>query len=385
MRCNCCGGQALENIYSPIGSKTSLMIEICRDCGLVFASSKEIDYSEIKNFEFRALSCDADYSLVRVGKAQMINTVFNLFDSYKIDRGNIKNILDMSSARGHFALKAKEYFIDSIVDCIEPDVYMTDSYHNVDRVNVHHSKYKEFEPSVKYDLIYSCHSLEHYRDPVSNLQWIYSNLIDKGYFYVEVPNIDAVDNKTNIDEFFYDMHLFYFEKNTLENILHKVGFEVVANNTNLGSLAYLCKKNNDVKSRNYINSYEKNSKLINLYKVNVSKNRSNLKSNISKIQDFLNGNAGKTAIVGCGRVLDFLIRYCDLEIKNDTFLIDNFLYEATKTIYGKKIYKLDELAGLTNICKVIILAKTSSNALVTEIKGIWPNVSVLTVSDFLDE
>ncbi len=385
MKCKCCEGRRSEHIYSPIGSKTSLKIKICKDCGLIFADSKEIDYSEIKNFEFRNLSCDADYSLVRVGKAQMIDTVFNLFDSYRIDRGNIKNILDMSSARGHFALRAKEYFVDSIVDCIEPDVYMTDSYRNVDRVNVHHRKYKEYEPSVKYDLIYSCHSLEHYRDPVSNLQWIYSNLNDTGYFYIEVPNIDAIDNKNNVDEFFYDMHLFYFEKNTLENILHKVGFEVVANNSNLGSLAFLCKKNNDVRSLNYINSYDKSSKLINLYKINVSKNRSNIKSHISDIQDFLDCNAGKSAIVGCGRVLDFLLRYCDLEIKNDTFLIDNFLSEATKIIYGKKIYKFDELANLTNIDRVVILAKTSSNALVEDIKNIWPNASVLTVGDFLDE
>ena len=385
MKCNCCGSERSDHIYSPIGSETSLKIKICKDCGLVFADSEEVDYSNIKNFEFRNLSCDADYSLVRVGKAQMTDTAFNLFDSYKIDRENFKKILDMSSARGHFALKAKEYFMGSIVDCIEPDVYMTKSYLNVERVNVHHCKYKEYEPSAKYDLIYSCHSLEHYRNPVSNLKWIYNNLNDNGYFYVEVPNIDAIDNKTNLDEFFYDMHLFYFEKNTLENILHKVGFEIVADNTNTGSLAVLCRKNREVMSRSYINSYEKNSKLINLYKINVSKNRSIIKSHISEIQDFLNSKAKNSAIVGCGRLLDFLVRYCHLEIKDDTYLIDNFLSEATNSIYGKNIYKFSELANLTNIDRVLILAKTSSRSLEAQIKSVWPNVSLLTVSDFLDE
>ena len=53
MKCNCCGSERSDHIYSPIGSETSLKIKICKDCGLVFADSEEVDYSNIKNFEFR--------------------------------------------------------------------------------------------------------------------------------------------------------------------------------------------------------------------------------------------------------------------------------------------------------------------------------------------
>lgn len=382
MKCNCCGSERNEFLYSPIRSEVSLQILICNDCGLVFAVSEEPPSKPLEHAEFKNLSCDADYSQVRVGKAQMVQTAFNLFDAHSLIQFNIKKVLDMSSARGHFALKAKEYFRGATIDCLEPDNYMTKSYIDVDGISVFHKKYKDYSPSEKYDLIYSCHSLEHYRDPRQNLLWINCNLDDQGYLYIEVPNIQAIDNSNNIDEFFYDKHLYYFDANSLTSLLDKVGFEVVRNNSNMGSLSFLCIKKKQKNEICFQSSYQSNFRLISAYKKNILENRLAIQCRTTFIMDFLQTSSGIAVIVGCGRILDYLIKYCNFSIAEKTLLVDNYLSEATNELYGKKLYKLADLKFLS-VNKVVILAKTSSNSLLSDINQYWPNASIKTLSNFL--
>jgi len=350
----------------------------------VFAASEKQPDIRLEHAEFKSLSCDADYSQVRVGKAQMVPTAFNLFDSHSLIQSNIKKVLDMSSARGHFALNAKNYFKDATIDCLEPDIYMTKSYMDVDGISVFHKKYKDYLPSEKYDLIYSCHSLEHYRNPSLNLLWINQNLSDHGYLYIEVPNIHAIDNDNNIDEFFYDKHLFYFDANSLRRLLNKIGFEVIRDNTNLGSLSFLCAKKKQESKKIFQSSYRSNFELISAYKKNIVENRQAILNCTPFIMKFLEISSGITIIVGCGRILDYLVRYCHFSIAEKTLLVDNYLTEATNELYGKKLYKLADLKSLA-VNKVVILAKTSSNSIVSDIEKYWPNASIKTLSNFLSK
>ena len=55
----------------------------------------------------------------------------------------------------------------------------------------------------KFDLIYSCHSLEHYSDPEKKLVWMYENLKYNKYLYLEVPNPKIISQTKNVDEYFF--------------------------------------------------------------------------------------------------------------------------------------------------------------------------------------
>jgi hypothetical protein len=385
MQCNLCLSNNIENIYTPINSLESLGINICSDCGLVFADKKFKSEKLNDQTNFRNLSCDADYSSVRVGKAQMVPRALKLFDDLIDDRGLIKRILDMSSARGHFANKAIEYFQSCIIDCIEPDKYMTTEYIFSERINIFNGKYKAFENNHSYDLIYSCHSLEHYRNPLENLKWIEKKLDINGFFYIEVPNIEAINNSKNIDEFFYDMHLYYFDKKTLCRMLNKANFEVLAENSDNGNLAFLCKKSEQIINSTYTNNYLENKNLIEAYRVNIEMNRHFIKNNSERLSNFLNDSQNEVMIVGAGRILDFLMKYCSVNLPRSLTLVDNFLSEATDTLYGLSVHKLINVKDFKNINAILILAKTSSIALMKEVEANWPEAKIYTLDDFIKD
>ena len=385
MQCNLCLSSDIENIYTPINSLESLVINICSDCGLVFADK---NFNKIKlndETNFRNLSCDADYSSVRVGKAQMVPRAIKLFEDLIDDKNHIRRVLDMSSARGHFAYKAIEYFPSCIVDCIEPDKYMTTEYTYSDRIKIFNGKYKTFDSNRSYNLIYSCHSLEHYRNPFENLKWIEKKLDINGFFYVEVPNIEAINNSINIDEFFYDMHLYYFDNKNLYRMLNQANFEVLADNSDNGNLAFLCKKSKKKINLSDSSSYIENKNLIEAYKANIEKNRHLIRKNSDRLSDFLNNSQNKVMIVGAGRILDFLVKFCFVNLPKNLTLVDNFLSEATDTLYGLRVHKLTNVKDFIGINAILILAKTSSVELKKDIKVNWPEAKIYTLDDFIKD
>jgi hypothetical protein len=379
INCKCCHSSNHEKIYNPIKSRVGLYINVCKDCGMVFGSI-DLDSDQINhNGNFSGLSCDAGYSSVRVGKAQMVQTALDIFKTEDLANKGVQQLLDMSSARGHFVRAAVKYFGEIAIDCIEPDRYMTSTYISDARFNITNMKYKNFFPEYKYDLIYSCHTLEHFRKPDENIKWIFDNLNDEGYLYLEVPNLEFIDNLFNIDEYFYDMHLSYFDILTLTNFLERSKFRIIAKKINKGSIAVLCKKSSSSYSV-FQNRYEENKNLIQSYKLNIEKNRNILIENKNKVNSFLTPK--NSAIFGCGRILDFLIKYCLIDISN-CFLIDNFLSEATESLYGVKLNKFSDLSSDLDSINFLVLAQSSSEQIKYDILQKFPSANIKLIGEFI--
>lgn len=374
--CSVCGSKDTKKIYTPIRSKIGLELNICEVCGMVFADGQEID--ERENI-FVGLSCDADYSTVRVGKAQMVNGAMSVLER---NISKLDSVLDMSSARGHFVRAVFERYKPSIIDCIEPDEYMCESYKNDHRFRIHNIKYKEFKSEIKYDLIYSCHSLEHYRNPRTHLEWIRGMVSDTGFLYVEVPNIEYVSSGNILDEYFYDMHLQYFDRHTLKYLLGCTGFDVYDEYTDRGSVIYLCKPAHGKKVGAVSpTNYEVNKSLVEAYAINIAKTRSAVNKRKDEIQSFINSTESPI-IVGCGRILNYLVERADLDISS-AILVDNYLSEATNTLFGKKLIKLKDLNGGIESQAVLICAQSSNDALRAEIKSKFRNCKIKSLFEII--
>jgi 2-polyprenyl-3-methyl-5-hydroxy-6-metoxy-1,4-benzoquinol methylase len=371
-KCNFCNN-ILEHIYTPYNSKINLEIFICVECGLVQSDYDQALYEEsnvCKKIKFDHLGCDANYSDIRVGKQQMVKYIFDIFDNLKL-KHPIKKVLDMRSARGHFALRALDYFNIDSIDCIEEDIYMLDNYKNNSKINIINTKYHQ-HINYDYDLIYSCHSLEHYQNPSKYLKFVRTLLNTNGYFYIDVPNLNNINHQNNIDEFFYDKHLYYYDAITLINFIENIGFELVTqkiSNQNIGLLFY---KSDNINLSIKNNQYIKNKNLIRSYIYNIKQNRNKL-NNIS-----VNFNSGNNIIFGCGRPLDALVKYANLNLNQFNFLVDDFLSEITDTIYGKPLYNSSILKN-NNIDNMLLMVK-EPDILLTKFKNI-PNI--LTLSKLL--
>ena len=385
MNCNFCSSTSIDNVYTPIKSKVDLKINLCKNCGLVFGSFDNELYKKSNttpsNTKFSHLSCDADYSDVRVGKQQMVNYIFDAFTTNPITTP-VNKILDMRSARGHFALKALEYFNLNSIDCIEEDDYMTVTYDNDPRINIFRDKYYNLNTNYNYDLIYSCHTLEHYSNPTKVLNFIKSRLSQNGLFYIDVPNIDNIDHNFNIDEFFYDKHLFYYDCDVLSSYIESLGLELIFKQTTSQNIGLLFKNSTIKKSYPITNQYEKNLKLINDYSSNINNNRNKL----IEIGDDLNKqftNTKNNVIIGCGRPLDTFIHYGNLDLNNFEYLVDDYLISVTNSLYNKSLNTTTILNEISPDA-VLLLVKHPSSKLLDLITKNNSKVKIIYLSKLLN-
>ena len=386
MNCNFCLSKNIEQVYTPAKSKIDLHVNICKDCGLVFSSydSKRYEDSNItkSNPKFSHLSCEADYSDIRVGKQQMTKYIFDTLDKINLPN-SINKVLDIRSARGHFVLKALEYFNVDSIDCIEEDDYMTVTYDNNPSINIWRGKYYNLNTEYNYDLIYSCHTLEHYSNPSKVLQYIKSRLNKDGLFYIDVPNNENINHNHNIDEFFYDKHLFYHNDDVLSSYIESLGFELIHKNTTPQNIGLLFKNSNNKKYYPQVNLYEHNLDLIKKYKSNIENNRLKL----TEKQHELNLNFPKgevSTVFGCGRPLDAFIQYGKLNLNNFSFLVDDYLSQITNTLYDKELYNSSVL-GEKHVDNILLLVKHPTDELIDFLTKKNPNVNIVYLSKWLTE
>jgi len=80
-----------------------------------------------------------------------------------------------------------------------------------------------------------------------------------------------------------------------------------------------------------------------------------------RLNKLIQERQGKVGIFGAGRVLDYFVKYCNLNVKNkNLILIDNFLINGTDNLYGKKLYRFNEVEH-SNISFWIVFSNTSTS------------------------
>lgn len=84
-----------------------------------------------------------------------------------------------------------------------------------------------FNPDKKFDLIIMTDTLEHLPKADQALDKIRNLLSDKGYLFIGVPNIDPTISKFHFLYHLHMLHIWYFDKKTLGNLLNSRGFTVM--------------------------------------------------------------------------------------------------------------------------------------------------------------
>ena len=148
--------------------------------------------------------------------------------------------------------------------------------------------------------------------------------------------------------------------------ISNIGFDLIYSFTNNQNISLLFKKTNSYKLYPITNQYDENSKLIVNYKNNLTRNRNILKEKVKNINEiFSNGN---NSIIGCGRVLDAFIKYGELNLNNFNYLIDDYLYEVTDTLYNKTLYSRDILNGI-KFDNILVLVKHPNPIMLKELNA----------------
>src|SRR5581483_11747732 len=67
----------------------------------------------------------------------------------------------------------------------------------------------------RFDIIHSCHTLEHLASPLSVLRDHARSLRPSGLLVLDVPNVAVLDSHDIVEEWFIDKHLYHFSAVTL--------------------------------------------------------------------------------------------------------------------------------------------------------------------------
>lgn len=355
--CDFCGAKPLDASYEPFGSRYGAMVWVCSSCGLT-----QSFYRKLPSVKIRTLSTDADWGNVRHGKGVRFEPMLKCLQSHTTPK-NFRNVLDIGSNRGDFVIWMRSCAPEARIVAVEPDKSVVSRYSDLEDIELHLHKFEEvqFEDEA-FDLIYSCHTLEHAKSASSMLAQMHKCLKIGGYALIEVPNLEAVSLPHIVEEYFIDKHSYHFDRQTLLAYLAQRGFEVVAGADDLDplNLCVLVQKVGAMRPFAPVDgavAAARNLAWIEGYKGKLNLNRKLLKSVVEqKIRPL--AARQKLGFWGAGRIFDSLVKYGGLRSDEVFCLVDRFLSGIVNETHGVNIQRPEMLRTLEP--QVIIILGNSA-------------------------
>jgi SAM-dependent methyltransferase len=241
--CGICGGTSFVVIAERDRYNVAVKTCICRGCGLVQTNPRlrPQDYEDLYKTLYRALYTSSEVPLddffarqKRIGK-RILDYVAG-----RVDTGPGTRILEVGAgAGGTLEVLCADGATGLGLDLDE--AYL--DYGRSRWLNLQFGKIDSFALAFRPDFVVYRHVLEHLSDPVGELKTVR----DRGrrghtHLYVEVPGIDGVeDGPTRLKGDFLrtlqSVHINYFSKTALTNVLHLSGYKILKIDNGIRSLA----------------------------------------------------------------------------------------------------------------------------------------------------
>lgn len=244
-KCIVCNGQSFYKYCSIEKGRYDVMI--CKNCSLTFLKPqptyKELEDFYRKKYRQKYSTSEVVTKDILFHEQERANRVLKIMKNYI---KNSNTIIDIGCSTGKLLENLKLNFSNLNLYGIE----LNDNYRkyiiekkiakNITDDNIY--LYGGGMNKEKFDNVFLVHVLEHLNNPIKALENIWNILKNDGYFYVEVPNLYTpyANLKKN---YFAIYHLFYFNEDTLKDLLEISGFKIVEKHYIGTSISYICQKN----------------------------------------------------------------------------------------------------------------------------------------------
>lgn len=198
------------------------LIGRCLECGLVYdatpLSQQEMDqiYTTVEDPVY-VENLAARYETFRYNLKQIL--------AYLPEQGRL---LDVGTYCGAFLKIAQEAGFDAVG--VEPSTWAVTYATNVLQQKVFTGTIHDLPDDIQhFDVITLWDVLEHFADPFHELEAIHKRLKPDGIFALSTLNVDNWYPKLLGERWpwYMDMHLYYFTRETLHQILEKAGFDML--------------------------------------------------------------------------------------------------------------------------------------------------------------
>lgn len=376
--CDFCKSSDLSPVYDVPDSALGVKIAVCNSCGLV----QSIKTRTTKDNErVVTTSSGADWGNIRHGKGLRFKADLQFLKSI-IPKDSVRTVLDVGSNRGDFVQWMHGNCPRVNIVAVEPDSSIVDTYRNLSGLTLHLKRVEQVRlPDEYFDLVYCSHTLEHAGSASSMISQVCSSMKSGGDLFLEIPNIEILNERNTVEEFFMDKHTFHFASGLLRGYLEYSGLKVINDRTDIYNITLHLKKafskpgapfrRRDVEMINHIKE------LIKGYAQNLRSNRKKLREVVERIHLFTGRQ--KVAFWGAGRLYDALVKFGGLKKEAVSCLVDEHLYGIVKNIHGVEV-KSPNYLKIAQPQVVIVLARSSAD----EISGKVRMLGVKNIIQFND-
>jgi SAM-dependent methyltransferase len=377
--CELCRHETLVVVYQAERSPRGLKIHLCKHCGLV-QSLPRIDRAPRAS---AAVSGGADWGNVRYGKAFRTQAALSALRRHA-NFANEISLLDVGSNRGSFVRAFLEAAPEANVVALEPDERVAQSCAGLERTELVCSRIEDAPlESERFDVVHSCHTIEHVAGPQNVLADHWRTLKSGGLLVLDAPNIAVLDSDDMIEEWFIDKHLYHFSARTVTRMVCAAGFDVIeapdaGDNSNLLIVA---RKSATARPARDADPREvrEASRLIANYGATRARNLSALTALAMEISQMA---PRRVAMWGAGRLFDALVTHGRFEPAILSTLIDKHLKAYVEMRHGRKLEGPEALTTAKPDV-VIVMSRGFTHEIAAEARSLAPHAEIIFYTDLM--
>ncbi len=235
--CPICGG---TTEHKPVFVKNNFNIMRCKICDMVHIEPMPSAEETVKYYQVDGIAkYDANYiknKMAESNEAERFSMYKDALLKY-LSKGD--KVLDVGCHDGQFLSVLKKAGFDIYGQEVHKELaHAVQEYLNI---NINTSELTTFDIKEEYDCISAMSVIEHIPNIEDVVTKIYNLLKPGGYFLLDVPNVDSYQSivihyffSKTLNYWFHPtppMHLWEFNKKTIEKFLNRFGFKVVEMHT----------------------------------------------------------------------------------------------------------------------------------------------------------
>jgi len=377
--CELCRHHALEPVYEPEGSTRGLKVHLCRHCGLV-QSTPRLDRATRAP---AAVSAGADWGNVRYGKGFRTRAALDVLKRHADFSSDIA-LLDVGSNRGSFTRAFADAAPAARVVAIEPDERVAGSVRGHERAELITARIEDAAlESGRFDIVHSCHTLEHVAEPMRVLADHWRVLKPNGLLLIDVPNIALIDVDDIVEEWFIDKHLTHFSARTLMRMIAASGFEIVVppDAADRENLLIVARKSNAASPAREADPREVDAaeRLLIAYGTNRARNLAALTAVAAEIARLA---PRRVAMWGAGRLFDSLVRHGHFNPGALALLVDKHLKAHVPTRHGRTLFEPEALKDV-DPGVIVVMSRGFAGEIAEEARALAPKAEIVLYTDLM--
>ncbi len=378
--CDLCRRDLLEPTYKAQGSTRGLTVHLCRHCGLI-QSLPRIDRAPRRE---AAVSSGADWGNVRYGKGfRTVQALAAL--SRHIDLSQELSLLDVGSNRGSFASAFLDAAPEGDIVAVEPDERVADSCRGLPRTELVAARIEDTPLETgRFDIVHSCHTIEHLAGPARALADHWRVLRPGGLLVLDAPNTAILDADDIVEEWFIDKHLYHFSARTLMRMVTAAGFDIVeppdlADQVNLLIVAVKAERGTHIHEADPREVAEAERRIA----AYCSARARNLVALTAAADELARLASRRVAMWGAGRLFDSLVVHGGFRPAMLAGLIDIHLKAHVPSRHGCELMAPEALIDI-DPGVVVIMSRSFAGEIAEHARLLAPHAEIITYHDLIE-